>query len=77
MDFDPHSNWTVDILEKVADILIQVGRSQFVAVLGNVSVALPVAFLVSWVVLSLSGTPLLSRRARRRARYPSRWRQGS
>ncbi|EHQ52746.1 site-specific recombinase [Ectothiorhodospira sp. PHS-1] len=46
--------------EKVADILIQVGRSQFVAVLGNVSVALPVAFLVGWVVLGLSGTPLLS-----------------
>jgi site-specific recombinase len=30
---------------KLADLMIQVGRSQFVAVLGNVSVALPVALL--------------------------------
>lgn len=46
-------------LKKLADLMIDVGRSQFVAVLGNVLVALPVAILVGWAYLELWHTPVL------------------
>ncbi len=45
---------------KLAQLLIQVGRSQFAAVLGNVLLALPVAFLVGWAYLSVFGEGILS-----------------
>lgn len=45
---------------KLADLLIQVGRSQFAAVLGNVGVALPMAILVGWLYAQLLGLPVLS-----------------
>jgi len=45
---------------KLADLLIQVGRSQFAAVLGNVGVALPVAILVGWLYAQFLGLPMLS-----------------
>ena len=44
---------------KLAQLLIQVGRSQFAAVLGNVAVALPVAVLLGWLYRYGSGAPLL------------------
>ena len=46
-------------LKKLADLMIDVGRSQFVAVVGNVVVALPVAILVGWAYLELWYTPVL------------------
>ncbi|AHE98736.1 site-specific recombinase [Thioalkalivibrio paradoxus] len=45
---------------KLADLLIQVGRSQFIAVLGNVSIALPVAVLVGWLYALALGSPVLT-----------------
>jgi len=42
-------------LPRVADLLVQVFRSQFVAVLGNVGVALPVAVLVTWGTMASMG----------------------
>lgn len=50
-------------LKKLADLMIDVGRSQFVAVLGNVLVALPVAILVGWAYLELWHTPVLDAEA--------------
>ncbi|MDD3517265.1 MAG: site-specific recombinase [Chromatiales bacterium] len=44
---------------RLADLLIQVGRSQFVAVLGNVSVALPVAMLVGVLHSHLLEVPVM------------------
>jgi site-specific recombinase len=42
-------------LPRVADLLVQVFRSQFVAVVGNVGVALPVAVLVTWSTIASMG----------------------
>lgn len=44
---------------QLAELLLQVGRSQFAAVLGNVGVALPVALGLGWAALNLFGTPLV------------------
>lgn len=46
-------------LRKLADLMIEVGRSQFIAVVGNLGVALPVAILVGWAYLQIAGTTLL------------------
>jgi site-specific recombinase len=50
-------------LKKLADLMIDVGRSQFVAVVGNVLVALPVAILVGWAYQELWHTPVLDAEA--------------
>ena len=44
---------------KLADLLIQVGRSQFIAVVGNVSVALPTAILIGVLYSLVFGAPVL------------------
>jgi site-specific recombinase len=44
---------------KLADLLIQVGRSQFVAVVGNVGVALPVALGLGWLYHLTLGASVL------------------
>jgi site-specific recombinase len=46
--------------DKLAELLIQVGRSQFVAVLGNVSVALPVALVVGLLYGLFAELPVLA-----------------
>ncbi|GIL05744.1 MAG: recombinase [Betaproteobacteria bacterium] len=46
-------------LDKLAALLIQVGRSQFIAVVGNVLVALPVALAFGLAWQHAFGTPLL------------------
>ncbi|PKM22821.1 MAG: recombinase [Gammaproteobacteria bacterium HGW-Gammaproteobacteria-14] len=45
---------------KLAEFLVQVSRSQFIAIVGNVALALSIAFLISQVYLYQVGTPLLS-----------------
>ncbi|MEC7816705.1 MAG: site-specific recombinase [Pseudomonadota bacterium] len=45
---------------KLAELLIRVGRTQFVAIIGNVAVALTVAFAVGWAYLHYQGQPLIS-----------------
>ncbi|RPH46060.1 MAG: hypothetical protein EHM87_03675 [Burkholderiales bacterium] len=42
-------------MPRVAELLVQVVRSQFVAVLGNVCVALPLAALLTWGLLAAIG----------------------
>ena len=44
---------------KLADLLVQVGRSQFIAVIGNVSVALPTAILIGMLYSLVFGAPVL------------------
>ncbi|MDO5640314.1 MAG: recombinase [Neisseria sp.] len=46
--------------KKLADLLIDVARSQTVAVFGNVSVAILLAALIAWGVAGHTGAPLLS-----------------
>ncbi len=45
---------------KLAQLLIDVARSQTVAVFGNVSVAIVLAGLIAWLVADQTGAPLLS-----------------
>lgn len=45
---------------KLAELLVRVGRTQFVAILGNVAVALTVAFAIGWCYTRLEGVPLIS-----------------
>jgi len=45
---------------KLAELLIRVGRTQFVAILGNVAVALTVAFAIGWCYTRLEGMPMIS-----------------
>lgn len=42
-------------LPRVAELLVQIVRSQFVAVVGNVGVALPMAALLTWGLLAATG----------------------
>jgi len=44
----------------LAQLLVQVSRSQFIAIVGNVSMALIVSFLISEVYLHLTGQPLIA-----------------
>ncbi len=46
-------------LGRLAELLIQVGRSQFIAVVGNVVAALPVAVLTGWLYVLYFGAPVL------------------
>jgi site-specific recombinase len=43
----------------LAELIVRVVRTQFIAVVGNVAVAIPVAFLIGWAALWLHGEPLL------------------
>jgi len=45
---------------KLAELLVRVGRTQFVSILGNVSVALFVAFAVGWFYSLSQGSALIS-----------------
>ena len=42
-------------LDKLVTIIAQTARSQTIAILGNVMLALPVAMLVGWLIFSMSG----------------------
>ena len=43
----------------LAELIVRVVRTQFIAVVGNVAVAVPAAALIGWTMLSLQGQPLL------------------
>ncbi len=45
---------------KLAELLVRVGRTQFVAIIGNVAVALSVAFVIGWLYTNAQGAPLIS-----------------
>lgn len=44
----------------LAELLVRVGRTQLVAIVGNVAAAVSVALLVGWVYLQFQGTTILS-----------------
>ncbi|KPQ30707.1 MAG: Site-specific recombinase [Marinobacter excellens HL-55] len=45
---------------KLAELLVRVGRTQLIAIIGNVAVALSVAFAIGWAYTHAQGTPLVS-----------------
>ena len=45
---------------KLAELLVRVGRTQFVAIMGNVAAALSVAYAIGWLYSQVQGTPLIS-----------------
>lgn len=45
-------------IKEIAEFIIKVIRSQFIAVVGNVIIALPVAYAISWVWLMAAGHPI-------------------
>jgi site-specific recombinase len=45
-------------VKEIAEFIIKVIRSQFIAVVGNVIIALPVAYAISWVWLMVAGHPI-------------------
>lgn len=45
--------------EELADLLIRVSRSQFIAILGNISVAISFAFVIGFCFQQLMGSPIL------------------
>lgn len=44
----------------LAELLIRVGRTQLVAIIGNVAAAVSVALLVGWAWVEMNGAPILS-----------------
>lgn len=46
--------------DRLAGLLLDVGRSQFIAVVGNVGVALPLALVIGWCWAAWDGAALLS-----------------
>lgn len=48
-------NTKTKALENLAEVIIKLSRSQFIAFVGNVIVAFPVAFLVAWSYLYFTG----------------------
>ena len=45
-------------LDDLADLAVRVLRSQFIAIVGNVALAMPVAYLITWLWLPLTGQSL-------------------
>lgn len=46
-------------LDGLAELAVRILRSQFIAIAGNVALAMPVAYLVAWMWQPLSGHPLI------------------
>ena len=47
-------------MDKLVTIIAQTIRSQTVAIIGNVLLALPMAMLIGWLVFTLTGTPFVT-----------------
>jgi site-specific recombinase len=47
-------------IDSMAELIIKVVRTQFVAVLGNLATAMPTAYLIAWVYFYLTGHHLVS-----------------
>ncbi|MFB6347952.1 site-specific recombinase [Moraxella sp. ZJ142] len=46
-------------LTKLAELIVDILRTQFIAIMGNISVAMPVALLIAYVWGLVSGTPMI------------------
>lgn len=53
------SNRQAQITE-LAEVTINIMRTQFIAILGNISIAMPIALLITWLVSSQTGAPLMT-----------------
>lgn len=52
---DENTKTRSDSIENLAEVIVKISRSQFIAFVGNVVVAFPVAFFVAWVYHYFSG----------------------
>lgn len=55
---DDRAKTKTEALENLAEVIIRLSRSQFIAFVGNVLVAFPVAFLIAWAYLYFTGQQL-------------------
>lgn len=55
---DENSKSKSEALENLAEVIVKLSRSQFIAFVGNVFVAFPVAFLIAWIYHYFSGGQL-------------------
>lgn len=46
-------------LAKLSELIVDILRTQFVAILGNISIAMPIAFAISYAWVSYYGTPMI------------------
>ena len=46
-------------LTKLSELVVDILRTQFIAIMGNVMVAIPVAFIISFAWLQYTGTPMI------------------
>lgn len=47
-------------LTELAEITINIMRTQFIAILGNISIAMPIALLITWLIHTQTGVPLMT-----------------
>jgi len=47
-------------IAELAEVTINIMRTQFIAILGNISIAMPIALLITWLVNSQTGAPLMT-----------------
>lgn len=47
-------------IAELAEVTINIMRTQFVAILGNISIAMPIALLITWLISSQTGAPLMT-----------------
>jgi site-specific recombinase len=55
---DDKAKTKTEALENLAEVIIKLSRSQFIAFVGNVMIAFPVAFLIAWSYLYFTGQNL-------------------
>lgn len=47
-------------LTKLSELVVDILRTQFIAIMGNIMMAIPVALIISFVVLHYTGTPMIN-----------------
>jgi len=47
-------------IAELAEVTINIMRTQFIAILGNISIAMPIALLITWLISSQTGAPLMT-----------------
>lgn len=47
-------------LSKLSELIVDIMRTQFIAIMGNVMIAMPLAFAISWGWLWYTGNPIIS-----------------
>ena len=47
-------------ISELAEVTINIMRTQFIAILGNISIAIPMALLITWLISSQTGVPLIT-----------------